>query len=163
MKVEKVSLTKDNLLKIKSIDETFYKSNLDIDWYLERYTNKHIGYLLYNNDKAIGYIVSVPIKKELYDALVNGVLLNDTNINPDMFVEDSYYNYIVSIVILEEYRHQGFTKLLLANPLNNAKDGLYSALTISKEGSILASKYMNLKLKINDKVSVYELKIGDNK
>ena len=113
MKVEKISLTKDNLLKIKSIDETFYKSNLDIDWYLERYTNKHNGYILYDNDKAVGYNVSVPIKKELYDALINGVLLNDININPNMFIEDSYYNYIVSIVILEEYRHQGMGNLLL--------------------------------------------------
>ena len=163
MRVEKVSLTKDNLLKIKSIDETFYKSNLDINWYLERYTNKHNGYLLYDNNKVVGYIVSVPIKKELYDALVNGVLLNDININPDMFIEDSYYNYIVSIVILEEYRYQGMGNLLLEALLNNVKNGLYCALTISKEGSILANKYMNLKLKINDEVSVYELKVGDNK
>ncbi len=163
MRVEKISLTKDNLLKIKSIDETFYKSNLDIDWYLERYTNKHNGYILYDNDKAVGYIVSVPIKKEFYDALINGVLLNDININPNMFIEDSYYNYIVSIVILEEYRHQGMGNLLLETLINNAKKGLYCALTISKEGSILANKYMNLKLKINNEVSVYELKVGDNK
>ena len=53
--------------------------------------------------------------------------------------------------------------LLLEALLNNVKNGLYCALTISKEGSILANKYMNLKLKINDEVSVYELKVGDNK
>ena len=161
MKVEKVNLTKDNLLIIKNIDETFYKSNLDINWYLERYTNKHIGYLLYDNDKVIGYIVSVPIKKELYDTITNGVLLNDININPSMFVEKSYYHYIVSIVILEEYRHKGYAHLLFKEMLKHQKDGLYCALTITKEGDILASKYMHLIKEINKDVKIYELKVGD--
>ena len=38
MEFKKVKLTKDNLCKIKEVDDTFYKSdNLNLDWYLERY------------------------------------------------------------------------------------------------------------------------------
>ena len=37
----------------------------------------------------------------------------------------------------------------------NNSNGKYCALTISKEGYTLANKYMDLKLKINDDISVF--------
>ena len=42
--IKEVTLTKDILLKIKEVDDTFYKSDkLNIDWYLERYEGKSGG------------------------------------------------------------------------------------------------------------------------
>ena len=42
MKIEEVNLTKDNLIKIEEIDNTFYKNDITgIDWYLQRYNENH--------------------------------------------------------------------------------------------------------------------------
>ena len=161
MKIEKINLTKDNLLKIKEIDDLFYRDDsTTIEWYLERYTPNHIGYVLKDeNDNFCGYIVSVPVKKELYDAITNGVLVNDININPKMYIESSNYNYIVSFVLLEEYRHQGLGTKIIESISNSMAKGKYCALTISKEGNNIAKKFMNLKMQINDDISVYEIEI----
>ena len=161
MRIEKINLTKDNLIKIKEIDDLFYTDDhIDLDWYLERYNSKHIGYLLLNDHNVcIGYIVSVPVKKELYDALIKGVLVNDLNINPDMFIDKSKYNYIVSFIILEEYRHQGLGLELIKNIIKTVDKGFYCALTVSQEGAAISKKFMHLKKQINDDIAVFEIKI----
>lgn len=159
MRIEEVYLTKENLLKIKSIDDLFYSDQLEIDWYLKRYSDKHKGILLLDNDKCVGYIVMAPVRKELYKAIISGVILNDVDVNPDMFIDSSKYNYIVSCVILEEYRHKGYGKMLVEKLLtSNNKSTHYCALTISKDGSNLASKFMKLKMKLNEEVNIYEIK-----
>ena len=61
----------------------------------------------------MGYLISVPIKQALYEALINGVFINDLYINPQMFIEKSHYNYIVSCVILKEYRNKGYGTLMM--------------------------------------------------
>jgi len=98
----------------------------------------------------------VPIKKELYNAIVNGVLINDLYINPNMIVNKSKYQYIVSSVILDDYRHKGFGKEMMKELLKNGK-GFYCALTITENGYNLAKKFMELKLKINDDANVFIL------
>lgn len=156
MKIEKVNLTKENLLKIKKIDDLFYtKDKLEFEWYLQRYKESHYAYFLIDdNSDVVGYMVSVPIKRELYDTIVNGVLINDLNINPRMYVTESEYNYIVSCVINEEYRYKNYGKRLLENLLKDL-NGYICCLTISKDGYNLISKYMDLKLNINEIVSVF--------
>lgn len=79
------------------------------------------------------HIVLVPIKKELYDAIINGVLLNDLDVNPAMYVNNSNYNYIVSCVIKEKYIHKNYGKLLVENVLHDLKNCYVCCLTISKE------------------------------
>jgi len=157
MEIKKVFLNKGNLLKIEKIDDDFYTNVIpSIEWYLERYNEKHYAYCLFDNNDMVGYIVSVPIKKELYVALVSGVLLNDFHINPEMFVTESNYNYIVSCVIKEEYRNKKYGKLLMETLLNDLKNCYACCLTISKEGYNLANKYLKLTKKLNDDVSVFE-------
>ena len=107
-----------------------------------------------DNSDLIGYIVSVPIKKELYEAITNGVILNDLHINPTMFQKESDYHYIVSCVILEEYRYQNYGPKLMETLLSSL-NGRACCLTISKDGYRLASKYLNLKETLNDSVSVF--------
>lgn len=64
MHIEEVCLTKEYLLKIKNIDDTFYRNViLDIQWYLERYNEYHKGIILLDNNEVVGYLVAVPIKK----------------------------------------------------------------------------------------------------
>lgn len=157
MKIEKVYLTKENLLKIEKIDDSFYKDDITgIDWYLQRYNSKHYAYCLIDKTEIVGYIVSVPIKKELYDAIINGVLLNDLHINPDMYVTKSEYNYIVSCVIKKEYRYKNYGKLLMEKVFDDLNNCYACCLTISKDGYKLANKYLKLKKKLNDDVSVFE-------
>lgn len=161
LKIKKIKLTKSNLKKIMEIDSTFYIDDvLSIKWYLERYNKNHSATILMNSNKDyVGYIVSVPIKKELYDALLNGVLINDLYINPKMYSIESKYYYIVSCVILKKYRGLGYGKILMNSVLNNLNNN-YIALAISKDGKRLASKYMKEKLIINKESSIF-VKGGD--
>ena len=158
VKVEKVKLTKENLLKI---DDEFYTNEIfGINWYTERYKEFHNGYLLINEkEETVGYIIVVPIKKELYDAITNGVLVNDIHINPNMFIEKSEYYYLSSFVLQKEYRHQNYGLLLIKKLAEDVK-GNICCLAISEDGKNKASQYMDLKEKINDKVSAYEIKIN---
>ena len=160
MQIEVRSLSKENLLKIKEIDKKFYQEEiLNIEWYLARYSSKHKGIFLLDNNKVVGYLVSVPIKKELYEAIINGVLTNDLYINPSMFINDSNYNYISSCVLLEEYQNKGYGSQMMKKLFQNSK-GQFCTLTISDKGYFLAKKFLNLKIKINDKVNVFEYLIS---
>lgn len=161
LKIKKIKLTKNNLKKIMEIDSTFYKDDvLSMEWYLERYNKNHSANVLVNSNKDyVGYIVSVPIKKELYDALLKGVIINDLYVNPKMYDIVSKYHYIVSCVILEKYRGLGYGKAIMESVLKDSNIN-YIALTISKDGKKLASKYMKEYLIINKDVSVF-VKGGD--
>lgn len=160
MEIKKVNLTKGNLLKIKDIDDLFYKNAIPgIDWYLERYNNNHTAFFLLDESENIcGYMVAVPVKKELYNTIINGVITNDLYINPQMYVKESKYYYIVSSVILEEYRGKGYGSKLMEKLLQEINDKTYCALTISTDGYNLAKKYMNIKLKINENIFIFEKK-----
>lgn len=87
MKIKKINLTKANLLKIQDLDDLFYTDAITgIKWYLERYSKNHFAYVLVDeNEKYYGYVMALPIKKELYDAITNGVITNDLYINPKIF------------------------------------------------------------------------------
>lgn len=138
------------------IDDIFYKSDITgLDWYLERYNNNHSAICLFNNDgNIVGYLASIPIKKELYDAISNGVIINDLFINPTMFVNDSKYHYIASCVILEEYRNKKYGTMMIEKLFDNININ-YVALTVSINGRKLVSKYMEKILSLNDDVCVY--------
>ena len=96
MKIVKTFLTREKLEKIREIDCTFYKDVKDIEWYVKRYNRFHYAYMLVEGDREVGYIMSVPIRKQLYDAIRSGVLIGDYDVNPNMYLTESYYNYIVS-------------------------------------------------------------------
>ena len=160
MTIEKIYLTKENLIKIKEIDDIFYRNDITpLEWYLERLTPKHTGYIIKDNDKVVGYLVAVPIRKECYEAIIKGVIINDIYINPNMYVEKSKYHYIVSFVLLEEYRHKGIGTKLILQVIKKVEKGYYCALTISQEGAALSKKFMKRKKQLNDNVAVFEIKL----
>lgn len=157
MKIEKVNLTEENLLKIQDIDDLFYTNAITgINWYLKRYNEHHTAYVLVDKkDNFCGYVVAVPIKKELYDAIINGVITNDIHINPKMFVNKSKYYYLYSIVLLEKYRYRGWGTKLLNKLLEEIKDKKYCVLTVSKDGYNIMNKCMDIKIKIDDSIFVF--------
>lgn len=157
MKIETVNLNKENLITIKEIDDKFYdKENLDLNFYLKRYNANHSAYFFKNANKVVGYIVSVPIKKELYNVFKKGIITNDIYINNKMFIDNSRYNYISSICILEEYRNKGYGKQLFESFLKNIDKGKYIALAINESGYQIASKYMKVIKEIDNNVKVLE-------
>src|SRR5574344_1061289 len=115
MKIKKIYLTKENLLKIQDLDDLYYVNTITgINWYLERYNENNFAYVIVDeHEKYCGYIMAAPITKEFYNAITSGVIINDVYVNPKMFINKSNYYYIYSIVILEEYRKKGFGIKLL--------------------------------------------------
>ena len=76
MVIVEEKLTKNKLLEIQKIDKEFYNDDLlNTAWYLKRYNEKHKGIFLLDNKKIVGYLVSVLIKKELYETITNGILI----------------------------------------------------------------------------------------
>ena len=160
MKIEEVKLSKENLEIIRNIDVTFYKDpRLTIDWYMERYNENHTGILLLNEENQnVGYLVCVPIKKELYDQFVSGMLADDVEVDPDMFLKESKYNYIVSTVILDGYRKKGYGTQMLEHLMKDSKGKNYCAISVSREGYLLLNKKLEVKKKVNDTVYAFELR-----
>lgn len=155
MQIEEINLTKENLLKIQEIDDSFYKNAITgIHWYLERYNKNHTGIVILDNNNVVGYVVSVPIKKELYDAITKGVITNDLHINPKMFINESEYKYIVSCVLLEKYRGKGYASQMMKKLFEKA-NGKYCALTITKDGYNLANKFMDFNINVYNEVNVF--------
>lgn len=162
MHIEEINLTKENLIKIKQIDDTFYKKdNITLEWSLERYKGTHKGLVLLDQDKVVGYVVAVPIKKELYDTIVNGVIINDLQINPNMFITESNYYYIVSSVILKEYRGKRYGTKMLKRILEN-KEKNYCVLTISEDGYNLVKNHMILKTHVYKEIYAFERRKYEN-
>ena len=160
MRIEKVNLTKENLELIKNIDKTFYNEDiLTLEWYLERYTKEQFGYLLFDNNNCVGYLVAVPIRKELYDAIINAVMTNDLYFNPEMFVNSSDYYYISSSVILSDYRKKGYGTKLFNYLLSDLKDKYLCAITVSENGINLVKNKMNLIKKMGDFNCIYNIKV----
>ena len=92
----------------------------------------------------VGYIISVPIKKELYDRFLAGELTNDVEISSELFIELSNYYYLSSCVLKGDYRGKGYgTELLQRVVDDNSKN--YIAISVSAGGYNLLSKYMNCK------------------
>lgn len=150
--IKKVCLTKDNLEKIYKIDRSFYK--LDISWYLDRYNENNSAYVLVDNEKYVGYILSIPIKESLYKALYDGVLIDDTNINPNMFIKESKYYYIVSCVILTDYKNKGYGSKLMEYVIKD-NVGKYISLSLSDDGFQLLNKYLPNKKCIYKNIFVF--------
>lgn len=148
----KVNLTKDNLEKIYEIDQCFY--NLDISWYLDRYSENNCAYVLVDNKKYVGYILSVPIKEILYNALCNGVLIDDVNINPKMYIKESKYYYIVSCVILPKYRNKGYGSKLMECVIKDTL-GKCVSLALTIDGYRLLNRYLPNKKNIYKNIFVF--------
>ncbi len=103
----------------------------------------------------IGYFVAVPVRKELYDAILNGVMVDDLGINPDMYLQESEYYYAVSIVIQETYRGRNISMQLLDAYFSKCPDKKTCLLAVSKSGHHLAEHYFSLVKDLSENVAVF--------
>ena len=153
--VDEVSLTKEILEEIRKIDLEFYPNIGPIDWYLSRYKPWHSAFAAMDDGKMIGYFVAVPVRKELYDAILNGVMVDDLGINPDMYLQESEYYYAVSIVVQEAYRGRNISRQLLDAYFSKYPDKKTCLLAVSKGGHHLAEHYFSLVKDLSENVAVF--------
>ena len=153
--IKEVSLTREILEKIRKIDLEFYPNIGLIDWYLSRYKPWHSAFAAMDDEKMIGYFVAVPVRKELYDAILNGVLVDDLGVNPDMFVKESEYYYAVSIVIQKEYRGRNISRQMFDAYFSKYPDKKTCLLAVSKNGYRLAEHYFSLVKDLSENFGVF--------
>ena len=153
--MKEVSLTKEVLEEIRRIDLEFYPHIGPIDWYLARYKPWHSAFVAMDDERIVGYFVAVPIQKGLYDAVLNGVLVDDLGVNPAMFLKESEYYYAVSIVIEKAYRGQKISRRLLDMFIDRHRDKKTCLIAISPEGCRLAEQYFKYKENLSDTVRVF--------
>ena len=153
--VKEVALTREILEEIRKIDLEFYPNIGSIDWYLSRYKPWHSAFVAMDNEKIVGYFVAMPVRKELYDTILNGVLVDDLGINPDMYLKESEYYYAVSIVIQEAYRGRNISRQLFDMYFTKYPDKKTCALAVSRDGYRLAGHYFSLVKGISENVAVF--------
>ena len=153
--MREVSLTRETLEEIRKIDLEFYPNIGLIDWYLSRYKPWHSAFVALDDRKIIGYFVAVPVRKELYDAILNGVMVDDLGINPDMYLPESEYYYAVSIVVQEAYRGRNISRQLLDAYFSKYPDKKTCLLAVSKGGHHLAEHYFSLVKDLSENVAVF--------
>lgn len=153
--VREVSLTEDVLEEIRKIDLEFYPNIGPIGWYLSQYKPWHSAFAAMDGEKMVGYFVSVPVRKELYGAVLNGVLVDDLGVNPDMYVKESEYYYAVSVVVREAYRGRNLSQQLLDAYFGKYRDKKTCALAVSRSGCRLAGHYFSLVKEISGNICVF--------
>ena len=155
VEIKEVSLTEEILQEIRKIDLQFYPNIGPIDWYLARYKPWHSTFVAMDQGQIVGYIASLPARKELYDAILNGVLIDDLGINPDMFLEESEYCYLGSILLKAEYRGRNIGRQLLDAFMNKYGDKKICLIAVSKEGYHLAEQYFSLVKEISGGIGIF--------
>ena len=153
--VKEVSMTRETLEEIRKIDLEFYPNIGSIDWYLSRYKPWHSAFVAMDDEQIIGYFVAMPVRKELYDTILYGVLVDDLGINPDMYLKESEYYYAVSIVIQEAYRGRNISKQLFDMYFSKYPDKKTCALAVSRDGYRLAGHYFSLVKNISENVAAF--------
>ena len=155
VEIKEVSLTEEVLQEIRKIDLQFYPNIGPIDWYLARYKPWHTAFVAMDEGKIVGYVASLPARKQLYDAIVNGVLIDDLGINPDMFLEESEYYYLGAILLKEEYRGKHIGRQLLDAFMNKYGDKKICLIAVSREGYHLVEEYFSLVKETPDGIGVF--------
>lgn len=141
--IEKINLTKENLLEIEKIDDAFYTDEVTgIDWYTNRYKPYNIAYGLFDDKELVGYTIIAPIQEDLFRAIINGVLVSDVKVSPEQFVKYSDFYYIASSVIKEKYRECGYGSKMFDQIMHDYRDKYLCCLTVSKEGYRLVNKFL---------------------
>ena len=153
--VKEVSLTREILEEIRKIDLEFYPNIGPVDWYLSRYKPWHSAFAAMDGEQMIGYFVVVPVRKELYDAVLNGVLVDDLGVNPDMYLKESEYYYAVSVVVRKAYRGRNIGRQLFDAYFSKYPDRKTCLLAVSRSGYHLAEHYFSLVKDLSENVGVF--------
>ena len=155
IEIKEVSMTKEVLEIIREFDLQFYPNIGPIDWYLARYKPWHTSFVAMDDGKIVGYLTSLPARKELYDAILSGVLIDDIGINPDMFLKESEYRYVESMVIRAEYRGRNISEQLFDAYFDRYGGKKACAIAVNTEGHHLAVHYFGLAKELSSGVGIF--------
>ena len=155
IEIKEVSMTKEVLEIIREFDLQFYPNIGPIDWYLARYKPWHTSFVAMDDGKIVGYLTSLPARKELYDAILSGVLIDDIGINPDMFLKESEYRYVESMVIRAEYRGRNISEQLFDAYFDRYGGKKACAIAVNTEGHHLAEHYFGLAKELSSGVGIF--------
>lgn len=157
MNIISCNLNSELIVKIKQIDDKYYKSNVSIYWY-NRYNENNKVTLLLDKDEIVGYVIIAGIDKDLYKAIKNKLIVGDISINPNKFNYKSKYKYLSSIVIKNQYQKKGYGTKLIEKALEEEKGRIIS-ITISNDGFNLLKKNFKHLSKINETINIFEKKL----
>ncbi len=157
IEIKEVLFDSNTLMEVRDFDKSnFYgQLNLNPSWYLSRYLRKTAFIAYAPFQEIVGYIATVPIKKELYDTIVNGIIFDDIYVNPHLYIEDSHYIYIPSVLVQTGYRDKQLGSTLIEKVLDKYKNKSICCITISIGGYRLAKKYFTHKCNIIEGYDVF--------
>ena len=153
IKIEQIT---DGLLEeIKALNKDFY-GNAVLEWYI----NPNITSALcacYRNEcnELKGYIFATCISELYYKALIKGDYIEELEDKYVLYVNNSPYWYISSVVVDKKYQRQGIGLQLLDCLLEYPFEHL-CAVTVSKAGKALLSKRLDIKEQISDGCFILE-------
>ena len=147
------------LEETREIDLTFYPNIGPIDWYLVRYKPWHTAFAATDGERIVGYLAALPARKELYDAILNGVLIDDLGINPEMFLKESAYYYAGSVLLRREYRGRGIGRQLLNAFIDKYGSNKICLIAVSEGGRRLAERYFTLVKSVSGGIGIFASKV----
>ena len=147
----------DKLIKeIKELNKEFY-GNAVLEWYI----NPNILNTLcacYRNEQGElkGYIFATCISELYYKALIKGEYIEELEDKYVLYVKESPYWYISSVVVAKSEQQKGIGTQLLKCLMERPFEHL-CAVTISEEGKALLSKCLTVKEQISENCFILEI------
>ena len=153
IQVEKV--TDDLLREIKELNKDFY-GNAVLEWYINPNILNAVC-VCYRDTNGIlrGYIFVTCISELYYKALIKGDYIEELEDKYILYVKQSPYWYISSVVVDREYQRKGIATQLLNTLMQHPFEHL-CAVTVSKEGKALLSKCLDVKEQISENCFILE-------
>lgn len=155
IEVKKAKMSEEVIKKIINIDKTFYK---DFDysnesWYFERYSEKNDIFLLFVDEKIVGYFLFYSVSESLFFDLANLKYKGDYDFPIDEINVKSNYFYMPSLLVLKNYRKYSILLIFkLKEELENKQNVIVIAQSI--EGKVL-SKIVLKKVGNVENVEIY--------
>lgn len=141
-------ITGSLLTEIKELNKEFY-GNAVLEWYIDpKVSDAKCIYYRNTEGKIKGYALVTCISEPYYNALVNGDSIDKINIDYDLYVKQSDYWYLNSIVVAKENRQEGIGTQIMEELMKIPFKHL-CAFTVSEGGKALLSKYLNVVCQIS--------------
>jgi GNAT superfamily N-acetyltransferase len=147
------------LHEIKELNKKFY-DDVDLEWYTSDLKDTFSFVCCRENKTLVGYAVIMGLTENAYQSLIDDfVLVNDDEGDNEevIYAVETPYYYLSSIVVAEDVRRKGYGHQIM-NLVMQQRFPSLSAITVSKEGLTLLSRYMDIKSQLGDYCFVLEKK-----
>lgn len=147
------------LHEIKELNKKFY-DDVDLEWYTSDLKDTFSFVCCREKKTLVGYAVIMGLTENAYQSLIDDfVLVNDDEGDNEevIYAVETPYYYLSSIVVAEDARRKGYGHQIMDLVMQQRFPSL-SAITVSKEGLTLLSRYMDIKSQLGDYCFVLEKK-----